>query len=537
MPCEQFFHKSSKCGLDTSCKEHAGLLDHQQKQHIITSMENHYDAIIIGGGVAGLTAALHLAERGLKPLLLEADERVGGRLSGKEEILINGWKFPNEHGVHGIWSSYVNLKSMLRRHQIIDQLTPAIEEQWIYRAGNFIGRAPIGSVIRDSRLPAPLHYIQLFLLPQFLRMLGLRDWASLFSVWSTLVMAIGIDPFVEDQPLAGLTFGKSLKRWGPALRSLFFGLTRNGLSTNPEDVPLAGFLAFLRFYTVMRRDAWAFEYLPHGGGDVCEKLSAKIQELGGGIRLKSRVKRLERDGDWVVHFESDGVHESLKAPYVILASDSPAAESIIQSSFPSDGLFFPHGLAHAVIRLWFDTQPRKHPEAGIFSGDFVMHNFFWLDKIYAEYRQWSAETGGACIEVHVYGPQEVLRQSDAVLITNVLSDFYRAFPELKGHLIKPHLQRNAATHTLPALGARGTHLGIETPWENLFCAGDWVRHPTPAFFLERACVTGLEAANRVLARAGQAEFELQPYPPPEPLAGWIELLILRGRRKRRMKGK
>ena len=189
-------------------------------------MDKHYNAIIVGGGVAGLTAALHLAERGLKPLILEADERVGGRFSGKDEIVINDWHFSNEHGVHGIWSSYLNLRSMLGRHKILPLLTPAREEQWIYRTGNFIRRAPIGSVIRNSVLPAPFHYIQLFLLPQFLWMLGLHDWASLFSVWSTLVMAMGIDPFVEDQPLEGLTFGKALKNWGPAFRALFFGLTR-----------------------------------------------------------------------------------------------------------------------------------------------------------------------------------------------------------------------------------------------------------------------------------------------------------------------
>lgn len=499
-------------------------------------MDNYYDAVIIGGGVAGLTAALHLAERGLKPLILEADVRVGGRLSGKEEITVNGWRFPSEHGVHGIWSSYVNLKSMLRRHGVIEQLTPADEEQWIFRAGNFIGRAPIGSVIRTSKLPAPLHYIQLFLLPQFLWMLTLHDWASIFRVWSTLLMSIGIDPFMEDQPLEGLTFGKALRGWGPAFQALFSGLTRNGLSTNPDEVPLAGFLAFLRFYTVMRRDAWAFEYLPNGGDDVCEKLSAKITELGGKIRLKSHVKRVERmekDGDWIVQVESDGVHESLRVPFVILASDSPAAESIIKNSFPADGLFFPHGLAHAVIRLWFDRQPRRHPEAGIFSGDFIMHNFFWLDRIYEDYRKWQIETGGSCIELHVYGPERALAQADAVLITNALTDFYRAFPELKGHLIKPHLQRNAATHTLPALGARGTHLGIETPWPNFFCAGDWVRHPNPSFFLERACVTGIEAANRVLALSGKDEFEIQMYPPPEPLAAWIETMMMRGRKRRR----
>jgi len=497
-------------------------------------MEDHYDVIIIGGGVAGLTAALHLAERGLKPLILEADERVGGRFSGKEEIVLNNWHFPNEHGVHGIWSSYLNLKSMLKRHEILPQLIPAKEEQWIYRTGNFIRRAPIGSVIRNSVIPAPFHYIQLFLLPQFLWMLGIHDWASLFNVWSTLVMAIGIDPFVEDQPLQGLTFGKSLKRWGPAMRSLFFGLTRNGLSTDPDSVPLAGFLAFLRFYTILRRDAWRFDYLPNGGGEVVEILSAKIKQLGGEISFQARAKRfLKKEGKWLTYYQQDGVHKSMQAPFLILASDSPAAESMIRNSFQAEHLFFPHGLAHAVIRLWFDREPRKHPEAGIFSGDFIMHNFFWLDQIYESYRKWHAETGGSCIEIHVYGPAEVLKQSDAVLLTNVLTDFYRAFPELKGHLIKPHIQRNAATHTLPSLGARGTHLGIETPWENLFCAGDWVRHETPAFFLERACVTGIEAANRVLTLSAKDMFDVQGYPPPEPLAAWIENLILSGRRKKR----
>ena len=498
-------------------------------------MDDQHNAIIIGGGVAGLTAALHLAERGLRPLVLEADERVGGRFSGKEDILVNGWCFPNEHGVHGIWSAYVNLKAVLRRHKIIDQLIPAREVQWIYRTGNFIGGAPVGSVIRNSILPAPLHYLQLFLLPQFLWTLGIHDWVSLFNVWSMLVMAIGIDPFIEDQPLEGLTFGEALKNWGPAFRSLFLGMTRNGLSANPDQVSLAGFLAALRFYIVMRRDAWRFEYLPNGGGDVCEKLSAKIKELGGRISLKSRVKRVEKDGDWIVHYEQDGVPSSLKAPFIILASDAPAAESIIRNSFSADHLFFPHGLAHAVIRLWFDKEPRKHPEAGIFSGDFIMHNFFWLDRIYEPYRKWHDETGGSCIEVHVYGPSDALIQKDAVLVTNVLTDFYRAFPELKGHLIKPHLQRNAATHTLPALGARGTHLGIETPWENLFCAGDWVWLKNPSFFLERACVTGIEAANRVLAKCGKDVFDLEPYPSPEPLAAWIERLMIRGRKRRKEK--
>ena len=43
---------------------------------------------------------------------------------------------------------------MLRRHEIISELVRARDEQWIYKAGNSIRRAPIGSAIRNSVSPA-----------------------------------------------------------------------------------------------------------------------------------------------------------------------------------------------------------------------------------------------------------------------------------------------------------------------------------------------------------------------------------------------
>jgi carotenoid phi-ring synthase / carotenoid chi-ring synthase len=490
------------------------------------------EIIIIGAGAAGLTAALHLAERGLKPLVLEAEARfVGGRLAGGETVEVNGVTFRLEHGVHGIWSPYRNFQAMLARNNLRPVFIPAQEETWIYNHHGHIHRAEVGQAIRKSWIPAPLHYLQLFFSPRFLGMLDLRDWASLFNVWAGLVMGVGIDPFGENQPMEGMTLSSITKSWSPALKAFFLGLARNGLSAHPDEVPLSGFLAFLRFYTLLRRDSWNFTYLPdEGGTSITEPLAERIKTLGGAICPGKRVDRLTvGEAGWTVQSGD----ESFAARQVILAVESAAAQSIIKNSFEREGLFFPRSLSNAVVRLWFDAKPRRSAEAGIFTGDFILHNYFWLDRLYNPYRRWARETGGSCLEAHIYGPPEVLERLDAALLAQAIQDVMQAWPELRGHRSGQHLQRNAATHTLPEVGPLERHLGTVTLWEGLFCAGDWVRHTSPAFFLERACVTGISAANEVLKTRGLEPWPQLDYLPPEPFAAWIERLMRAGRIKQR----
>jgi isorenieratene synthase len=169
----------------------------------------------------------------------------------------------------------------------------------------------------------------------------------------------------------------------------------------------------------------------------------------------------------------------------------------------------------------------------MFSGDFIMDNFFWLHRIQDAYIRWHRATGGSAVEVHIYGPPMILEEPDAVLLARAIVDVQSAFPELKGRQIRQVLRRNEPTHTLFGLGPADRHLGIETPWPGLLCCGDWVRHPSPAFFMERACVTGIDAANAVLRSRDLSTWPLLDYAPPEPLVGFMERLMLRGRRAMR----
>ena len=127
---------------------------------------------------------------------------------------------------------------------------------------------------------------------------------------------------------------------------------------------------------------------------------------------------------------------------IILATDAANAQNILRESFGDevDDLFFPRTLSNAVVRLWFDKIPQRQAEAGIFSGDFMLHNYFWLDRIYNPFRRWGRETGGSVIEAHIYGPPDVLDQPEGAILAQAVVDTLQAWPELRGHLVGQHLQ-------------------------------------------------------------------------------------------------
>ena len=72
-------------------------------------------ALVVGAGIAGVTAAVVLAERGVRVELLEGADALGGRLGTWPRTLPDGTEVTVEHGYHGFFRQYYTLRDVLRR--------------------------------------------------------------------------------------------------------------------------------------------------------------------------------------------------------------------------------------------------------------------------------------------------------------------------------------------------------------------------------------------------------------------------------------
>lgn len=500
-----------------------------------TPSDDVFPAVIIGAGLAGLTAAIHLAERDVPPLILEADRLwAGGRLSGGDpdtfEYGGRVWSFTPDHGVHALWGGYDNLRAMLE-HFLHMPLIHSTGEEWVNRWGRAVRVVEAGSAVRKSWLPAPFHYLQLLLRPRFWRTIIPLDFLSLPGFLASILLTIGLDPLAEGTPLDGLMLNEYFRGWTPNLRATFVGLAQNLLAAPADSISLAGFLAALRFYTLLRRDSWQLDYFPGNSHDhLVRPLIEQIEARGGMLLSGAEAIRLEQvEGGWkvIVHDSQRGGSRSLMAARVILAVNASAAQRLLSASPATapqaDKLRFPPDLRNVAVRLWFDRAPREGTLGGMMTGDFEVDNFFWLHRLYAEFADWR-DQGYSAAETHIYGTVKKLEQSDKNLLILAVTELQRAFPELRGHFVHGVVRRNSQSQSQFRIPTHDS-LHVETPWSGVYACGDWVGYPTTALWMERATVTGIAAANHVLQANGLEPFPILAPKPPERLVRALSAML------------
>ena len=156
------------------------------------------DVIVVGGGAAGLAAALALAGDGAKVTLLERRPYVGGRACSYLHPALNE-VVDSQHVLLGCCT---NLISVCEQSGIADSI------RW-YDEQTFLEPNGRRSTIATSGLPAPFHFA-----PSFLKagMLGLKD---------KVMLARGLMDFLRGYPAKDdESIAQWLKRTGQTERSV-----------------------------------------------------------------------------------------------------------------------------------------------------------------------------------------------------------------------------------------------------------------------------------------------------------------------------
>lgn len=453
-------------------------------------------AIVVGGGLAGLAAAVVLAERGVAVTVLERERFLGGRAGAWTDQLRDGTAFDMERGFHAFFRQYYNLRQLLRR------VDPDLA--FLKATTDYPILTPTGNESFAGLTHAPL--LNVAKLTWRTETLGVRDLMKV-----NVPAALAMLRFDGEQTYAAfdsVTAGAYLDSLNfPALaRQRLLHVFAHSCFNPQADMSAAELLQMLHFYFTANYDGLVFDIANRPFSQcIFEPLGELLRGLGSEVRTGVSARALiARDAHWVV--ETDG--DALAADLVVLATEVPALQAIVAASRGLDDADWRARIdslrvtsAFAVWRLWLD-RPVAAGRAGFAgtAGVGPLDNISVYENLEDESRAWAARTGGSVLELHAYAlPGSV---DENTLKQQLLSGLHALYPETAAATIIE--ERFLLRQDCPAFapGSRPLRPEVATPFRGLSIAGDFVQLPFPSALMERAASAGILAANTVLAELG-----------------------------------
>ncbi len=449
-------------------------------------------AIVVGGGIAGVSAAVVLAERGVRVTLLEAADHLGGRLGAWPRTLADGSRQLVEHGFHGFFRQYYTWRAVLRR--IDPELGflrplggyPVISRRW-----------PAEDFASLPGLP-PVNLLALLVRSPSLRLRDLRH--------ADRVLASALLEFDRVRTYAdfdGMTAAELLDRLAlpERARAVLFEVFSHSFFNREEDFSAAEMIMLFHYYFLGNPEGLGLD-APVDDHDTCiwSPLRARLERHGADVRTGAPVDRVERDGDgwW-----AGGVC----APHLVLALDPAALRKLVAGSAGLPAGLVPQvesltvSAPYAVARYWTDRPVgADRPTFSGVSREATMDSITVYSRLEDGARRWAARSGGEVVELHAYAAPDGIGANEAA--DRMWAELGGLWPEVRDLRVLDRETR--VGHDAPGFppGSDATRPGVRTGDPTLLLAGDWVRLPFPSALMERAAVTGVLAANDVLAAAG-----------------------------------
>jgi len=465
--------------------------------------------LVAGGGIAGVAAAVILAERGARITIVEPNTVLGGRLGGWSDTLADGTPFEMERGFHAFFRQYYNLRALLRRiDPQLAHLTPVTDYPLL---------GPDGLVESFAGLPR-IPIVNLVTLIRRSSTMTMRDALRVDDTLGQAMMAY--DPEATYAKYDGMSAGEFLDRLGfpPRARQMLFDVFAHSFFNPEATLSAAELMMMFHFYFIGNPEGIVFDVLD---GPFSTKLWQPMQRWLEAhdveIKLGERVEKLSRDdaGRWRITTDKG----EMTADAVVLAPHVNGLRDIIAAS---PGVGTPTWRAaiagqtvtnaFAVWRLWLDTpcNPDRAPFVGT-TGLGLLDNISLYHLFEDESRDWARRTGGSVVELHAYALPDGLSETEVQ--ADMLRTLHLLYPETR--TAKLLEQRYLVHQDCPAFrpGTASQRPRVTTPEPDLVLAGDLVHTDFPSALMERAAATGMLAANLLLKRWGAREEQLHSVVP------------------------
>jgi squalene-associated FAD-dependent desaturase len=436
-------------------------------------------AIVVGGGLAGIAAALELADGGADVTLLEARPRLGGATFSFERdgrLLDNG-----QHVALRCCTVYL---AFLERIGASDRLAlqPRLRVP-VLRPGK-----PEAELARNG-LPTPLH-----LLPTLLRYapLSLRD--RLGAVRAAAAMR-SLDP--DDPALDERTFGDWLRAHGQstrAIEALWDLICLPTVNLPADEASLAVAAKVFRTGLLDAADASDLGVPAVPLSELhAEPALAALARAGVDVRAGTSARGIRR-GDQAVEVATDtGIEE---ADAVVVAVPHTAVAKLVPPEAVDAGALERLGTSPIVnLHVHYDRRVFDHPFAAALDSPLQ-----WL----FDRTESAGVSEGQLVAISLSHAVEEQDKSVAQLRDRYLPELERLLPRAR----EARVIDVAVTHEPRATfragpGSRKLRPGARTPVAGLYLAGAWTDTGWPAT-MEGAVRSGLDAARAVLADAASA---------------------------------
>ncbi|HET8595720.1 MAG TPA: hydroxysqualene dehydroxylase HpnE [Intrasporangium sp.] len=434
--------------------------------------------IVVGGGLAGVTAALDLAGAGRQVLLLEARPRLGGRAaSGHRDGR------PVDTGVHVILRCYQEYRALLRRLGVA-HLVPVQDRLDI---PVLLPDGQRARLRRAWRGPPPLHLLPALLgyaaLPPAARLTALRAASALRHV----------DPDDPDTDLD--SFGRWLEQHGQdgaAMQRLWGLVTTAALNLPPDHASLALAARVFRTGLLDRVDAGDIGVPSVPLGILHEEPARRaLLEAGASVRLGCKAMEIGRDlaGPWAeVRDRAQGCFRIRGAAIVLAVPHDHAADLVPAAAAPDTAGW--RALGHSAIvnvHVVLDRPVLTVPFAAV-PGSAIQWVF---DRTEAS----GQIAGGAQYLVSsVSAADSAIHSRADDLVRLHVGELRRHLPQARrAEVVDAFVTREPQATFRQRAGTRAARPGPVTRWPDLVLAGAWTVPGWPDT-LEAAVRSGRTAA-------------------------------------------